>query len=657
MARHALAMPVTPSVTPGPAVIAATPMLCGLQRAQAVGRVHGRLLVAHVDDLDALVDAAVVEGHDVPARQGEDDLDAGLLEGLRRELSAVEGHGWVSLVSRFDARPALGPRRVLRAPTGGRARYHPAQVRSKRDRTSSTDAGSQPARPVSERLVVFWQITTTELTAFQFVGIPGFVNTWIRPIAVTLNLNFSFVLTAYCIETSLFEILRLTTLLPLVVTLVAVAACWICYHTKSISNETYVKLEKRATFVALVLTYVIYPISSTAIIQTFRCSHDFPRGKEPPDSPYAGTSFLLADMSVSCNSPAYNFYFAYALVFVFVIPVGIPLGYFCVLCRFRDRLNPPNMVAFATSIVDGTAPYFQHPRRVLRRQNATRKLQVAVGNKNRSKDDDECDDDERTTITSREEAVLREKAMHYLQVREQLDKLDDTEILRPGVSHLEDELVSAHHKLDMRCAHYAFLSEEYRRDRWFWESIECVRRIALTSVVAAAVNSKSHSDVRQVHASIFVALFFLYLHVREQPYAHADLNWLATVFQATVAAVLAVLALLYAHQHQRECDEVDSSAAAWEKTALSITLLLLLIALGPLTLLYDVKRDVDLPPVTSFATMAETRMSHMTGNVKEYLSSGRFTLHGSPSFGTDQDCDDDEGNHDTILMEITTTGD
>ena len=54
--------------------------------------VDGGLLVAHVDDLDALVEAAVVEGHDVAARKREDDLDAGLLESLRRELSAVQRH-------------------------------------------------------------------------------------------------------------------------------------------------------------------------------------------------------------------------------------------------------------------------------------------------------------------------------------------------------------------------------------------------------------------------------------------------------------------------------------------------------------------------------------------------------------------------------------
>ena len=50
-----------------------------------------RLLVANVDDADAFVDTAIVERHDMAAAEGEDTIDAGLFEGLCRELSAVKG--------------------------------------------------------------------------------------------------------------------------------------------------------------------------------------------------------------------------------------------------------------------------------------------------------------------------------------------------------------------------------------------------------------------------------------------------------------------------------------------------------------------------------------------------------------------------------------
>jgi len=47
--------------------------------------------MAYIDDLDAFVDTAVVERHDMAAGEREDDFDAGLLEGLGGELSAVDG--------------------------------------------------------------------------------------------------------------------------------------------------------------------------------------------------------------------------------------------------------------------------------------------------------------------------------------------------------------------------------------------------------------------------------------------------------------------------------------------------------------------------------------------------------------------------------------
>src|SRR5213080_3764811 len=69
LARQAVATPVTASVSPGPAVTI-DPRLSGDAR-PAVGGVRRGLLVAHVDDADALVEAAVVDRHDVPAAERE----------------------------------------------------------------------------------------------------------------------------------------------------------------------------------------------------------------------------------------------------------------------------------------------------------------------------------------------------------------------------------------------------------------------------------------------------------------------------------------------------------------------------------------------------------------------------------------------------------
>ena len=64
----------------------------------AVGRMRGDLLVVHVDDADAFVDAAVVDVDDVPATQREDRVDPLVLQGLRDEMSAGDDAGVPALL-------------------------------------------------------------------------------------------------------------------------------------------------------------------------------------------------------------------------------------------------------------------------------------------------------------------------------------------------------------------------------------------------------------------------------------------------------------------------------------------------------------------------------------------------------------------------------
>ena len=68
------------------------------EAAVALGGVAGGLLVARVDDADALVEATVVDVLDVPAGEGEDGVDALMLEHAGDDVAAVDlGHGWSSL--------------------------------------------------------------------------------------------------------------------------------------------------------------------------------------------------------------------------------------------------------------------------------------------------------------------------------------------------------------------------------------------------------------------------------------------------------------------------------------------------------------------------------------------------------------------------------
>ena len=54
----------------------------------SVGRVGGGLLVAHVDDANVVIDAAVVDVDDVAAAKREDRVDTLVLEGCSDEMAA-----------------------------------------------------------------------------------------------------------------------------------------------------------------------------------------------------------------------------------------------------------------------------------------------------------------------------------------------------------------------------------------------------------------------------------------------------------------------------------------------------------------------------------------------------------------------------------------
>src|SRR5712692_2996184 len=72
----------------------------------AVGRVRRDLLMADIDDLDALVEASVVDVDDVAAAQREDDLDALVLERLGHQVTAGNLGAFGEGFSRRDANSA-----------------------------------------------------------------------------------------------------------------------------------------------------------------------------------------------------------------------------------------------------------------------------------------------------------------------------------------------------------------------------------------------------------------------------------------------------------------------------------------------------------------------------------------------------------------------
>ena len=83
-----------------------------------------------------------------------------------------------------------------------------------------------------------------------------------------------------------------------------------------------------------VLFFLLYPSNSAKIFATLRCEtfHDSPGEPKP--------SFLRTDLSIDCNDPWHHTMEAYAVVMIFVYPIGIPCVYaYLLLFKYGAQLR------------------------------------------------------------------------------------------------------------------------------------------------------------------------------------------------------------------------------------------------------------------------------------------------------------------------------
>jgi hypothetical protein len=86
--------------------------------------------------------------------------------------------------------------------------------------------------------------------------------------------------------------------------------------------------------VFLVFTYLILPVVTMTIFQTFSC-----QDVDPDDVESGKDRYMMVDYSMSCSSSKYRFGLGWAIVSIFVYPVGIPLYYFYVLYSARHDIK------------------------------------------------------------------------------------------------------------------------------------------------------------------------------------------------------------------------------------------------------------------------------------------------------------------------------
>jgi len=108
------------------------------------------------------------------------------------------------------------------------------------------------------------------------------------------------------------------------------------------TEEAATSVRNGTTNLALLILYLVFPSCATIVFSAFTCT-----SFELPDTLFEDTgfepttSYLTADLTISCESPYYEDYIQpYAIAMVLLYPVGVPLFFWVLLYTNRRQLYP-----------------------------------------------------------------------------------------------------------------------------------------------------------------------------------------------------------------------------------------------------------------------------------------------------------------------------
>ncbi|KAH8060035.1 serine/threonine kinase [Aureococcus anophagefferens] len=206
-----------------------------------------------------------------------------------------------------------------------------SDTHSAEDDEASGRAMKQNVMTKAKIVIATYQIACSIPWSLPQVRFPAIFEEALK-LGSVVNLSFiSFAKTECFGQFNYFRKLLFVTLLPVVfVTLIAVGfglryAC--------VDRSRRGAILSRASYWVLFTLYVLVPSTSSYCLRYFACAKY--------DGGYGdGVNVLRIDPTISCDSPSYEAWLPYVLFSILAYPVGVPLGFACLLWRLRRRLNP-----------------------------------------------------------------------------------------------------------------------------------------------------------------------------------------------------------------------------------------------------------------------------------------------------------------------------
>eukprot|EP01033_Poteriospumella_lacustris_P006925 gene6925-4991_t len=317
----------------------------------------------------------------------------------------------------------------------------------------------------------------------------------------------------------------------------------------------------RGISVYFYLSYLVLPSVSVTIFQTFICQNVDPNGEDANENDW----FLTADMSISCSSPYYKSWRAYAIFMIFVYPIGIPLSYLVMLYKRRKEISTRDLATLPddSEFIGITGAIQVYAEMILEyvtgiESQATKKQkkEQAAEDEEKQKQQDARGRSDSLSTTGENgggggtvSRPMSDRLRSWSRADSTRSRADSMASLSSGVSSRVSINVSRRNgsktrrvpitaeslglevetsrELSSKATALAFLWAAYEPQYWYWDVVEATRRIILTAVLSVIAPGTSSQNV----LALLMSLLFIKLYGLYKPYVSDDDDTLAELGQ------------------------------------------------------------------------------------------------------------------------------
>eukprot|EP00613_Pedinella_sp_CCMP2098_P051162 CAMPEP_0171819638 /NCGR_PEP_ID=MMETSP0992-20121227/2322_1 /TAXON_ID=483369 /ORGANISM="non described non described, Strain CCMP2098" /LENGTH=558 /DNA_ID=CAMNT_0012433939 /DNA_START=1066 /DNA_END=2742 /DNA_ORIENTATION=- len=393
----------------------------------------------------------------------------------------------------------------------------------------------------------------------------------------------------------------------------------------------------------LFLTFLVMSSTSATLFQFLKC-HTF----EVPGE--GSRRYLFRDYSIDCDSASYQHFRLYAFAMILVYPIGIPALYSTLLFKNKDLLsNPDSMFREQESfypnvghIVFLVDPYqtdffwFEVMDCVRRLLLASIHLLALIGRFLKCHTFEVPGEGSRRYLF-RDYSIDCDSAsyQHFrlyafamiLVYPIGIPALYSTLLFKnKDLLSNPESMFREQESFYPNVGHIVFLVDPYQTDFFWFEVMDCVRRLLLASIIGIADDKSAAAAV----IGTVIALFYIAIFSELKPYKQKDDSLLAIVL--TYSTALLFLAALMI--------KVDATSDDREDQKLFGTILFVILAAGPVFLI-----GIALVPVlhTSYRRLVAKKEAKDDGSRHGSARTSRATSFdaSSPTMGSDEMDDSD----------------